>query len=279
MIARLAGLRRWGIVVPVQTRHCVIQISDVHIEAAGPKWSGIDQLANLERTLALIEASAVRPEALILTGDLVNSGDAPSYRLLRERVQPFAELLGARVVYLPGNHDERAVFRQCLLDAQPSGDPIDQVAWLGGLRIVALDTTVPGEEHGALSDQQLSWLESELAAPAPDGTIVALHHPPVSSPIASMAAIALEAPQRLHRVVDGTDVTLIIAGHNHHASCGMLGSVPVWVGPASAYQADVMSEAEFRRLAGCAFTRIDVADGRALATVVPVALASPATGG
>jgi Icc protein len=257
----------------VQTRHCVLQISDVHIAAGGERWSGIDQLGNLERLLALVQASALAPEAVFLTGDLADTGDASSYRVLKERVQPFAEKLGASVVWLPGNHDDRRAFRQHLLGEEPADHPIDQVVWLGGLRIVALDTTVPGEDHGELSDQQLAWLSGELAAPAPDGTIVALHHPPVGSPIVSMDAIALAAPERLGRVVEGTDVSLIIAGHNHHASAGMLGPVPVWVGPACAYQADVLSESQFRRLVGCAFTRIDVVDGRPLATLVPVALA------
>jgi 3',5'-cyclic AMP phosphodiesterase CpdA len=185
-----------------------------------------------------------------------------------------AEQIGARVVWLPGNHDDRRAIRLHLLGEEPSDGPIDQVIWLDGLRVMALDTTVPGMDHGALSERQLAWLEQELATPAPDGTIVALHHPPVSSPIRSMAEIALAAPERLGEVVGGTDVSLIIAGHNHHASAGMLGSVPVWVGPASAYQSDAMSEGEFRRLAGCAFTRIDVIGGRPLTTVVPVALAS-----
>jgi Icc protein len=255
-----------------QRRHCLLQISDVHISAGGQRWPRIDQLANLERLLALVQVSGLRPEALVLTGDLADDGDGSSYRMLKERLQPFADDVGAKIVWLPGNHDDRRAFRRHLLEVAPAEGPIDQVAWLGGLRIVALDTTVPGEEHGELSDDQLAWLAGELAAPAPEGTIVALHHPPVASPIVSMAAIALAEPERLGRVVEGTDVSLIVAGHNHHASAGMLGSVPVWAAPASAYQSDVLSDAKFRRLAGCAFTRIDVVDGHPLASLVPVAL-------
>jgi hypothetical protein len=44
-----------------------------------------------------------------------------------------------------------------------------------------LDTSVPGYHHGEISGRQLDWLADELATPAPDGTILALHHPPIPS--------------------------------------------------------------------------------------------------
>jgi Icc protein len=135
-----------------------------------------------------------------------------------------------------------------------------------------MDSTVPGDDGGALSHAQLEWLSDELATPAPDGTLLALHHPPIGSPIEPMARLALADPESLQAVVHRRDVRLVVSGHYHHASSGMLGEVPVWISPALSYRSDTLSEAKFVGVSGSAFTRIDLIDGRPLVTVVPVPL-------
>jgi 3',5'-cyclic AMP phosphodiesterase CpdA len=150
--------------------------------------------------------------------------------------------------------------------------PIDQVLWFGELRVVALDTVIPGADGGALSEEQLDWLRQELATPAGDGTVLALHHPPIPSPIRPMAALALAQPDRLASAIEATDVCLVVSGHNHHASAGALGRIPVWVSPALAYRSDALVEGAYVGLPGSAFTRIDIVDRRPVVTVIPVPL-------
>src|SRR3546814_12565775 len=83
-----------------------------------------------------------------------------------------------RSVWGMGNHDDRASFREHLLpaeEAESPSSPVDRVDELDGLRIVTLDTSVPGFHHGEISDAQLDWLAGVLSTPAPLGTILALH--------------------------------------------------------------------------------------------------------
>jgi 3',5'-cyclic-AMP phosphodiesterase len=257
----------------VDTR-LLIQLSDVHLVPNGTLRPGVDPLENLDRALARLSSASSRPDAVVLTGDLADKGDAVSYRLLRERMDRLAVELATTIVFVPGNHDDRANFRRELLGQGDEGDhelTIDQVHWLGGLRLVTLDTVIPGVDDGCLRAEQLRWLSEELAIAAPEGTVVALHHPPITSPIRPMAAIALARPEGLEEVIAGSDVCLVLAGHNHHASGGLLGRVPVWVGPALAYSSDPLSEDTFVGLRGSAFTRVDLSAGRPLVTVVPVA--------
>jgi len=257
------------------SRHLLFQLSDLHLVAAGWLRPGVDPLENLDRAIELIVTSPSRPDGVLLTGDLADTGDATAYGLLLERVERLSAATGAGAVFIPGNHDERATFGRRLLGReQPDGSdtPIDQVHWFGELRVISLDTVIPGVDDGRLRDEQLSFLRDELATPAPDGTVLALHHPPVSSPIRSLAGMALAHPEGLADVISGTDVCLVVAGHNHHASAGMLGQVPVWVGPALSYRCDVLVEDEYVGLPGSAFTRIDVIDHEPLVTVVPVPL-------
>jgi 3',5'-cyclic AMP phosphodiesterase CpdA len=250
--------------------YLLAQLSDIHLTATGTLPPGVRPRDNLVRALEVLRSSGIRPDVLLLTGDLTNSGDGACYDDLRSLVADAAARAGATVIYLPGNHDDRAAFRRHLLDAD--GDaPVNQTHLRDGLRIIALDSVVPGRDHGLLDEEALDYLRAELATPAPDGTIVALHHPPIASPIKPMADIALRNPARLRDVIEGSDVRLIVAGHSHHPALGVLGAVPVWVSPATAYRLDTTSTGEYRGYPDSAFSRIDLTPDGPVATVVQVA--------
>jgi 3',5'-cyclic AMP phosphodiesterase CpdA len=257
--------------------HLLVQISDIHLTAGGLLPPGVRPRDNLLSGLRLLADAGIRPEAFVLTGDLADAGDGACYDDLAEIFAEATRDSGASVVYLPGNHDDRGTFRRHLpagtgdLAGDGTGDgPLNQTHWRDGLRIIALDSTVPGESHGELDDQTLRYLRSELETPAADGTVVLLHHPPVTSPIQPMAQIALRHPERLREAIAGSDVRIILCGHNHHAALGTLGTVPVWVCPATAYSADVTSMEDFRGVPGAAFSRIDLTDDGPMVTVMPV---------
>lgn len=254
--------------------HLLLQLSDIHLVPGEHLRRLVDPLANLDRAIELIACSRCRPEAILCTGDLADTGDPEAYQLLRERIGRLTAATGAIAVFVPGNHDARAAFKQHLLEESPEAvsadDPIDQVHLFGGLRVISMDTTVAGNDAGALSVDQLEWLRGQLAIPAPDGTVLAVHHPPIASPIQPMARLALAEPEALQAVIEGSDVCLVVAGHNHHASAGMLGRMPVWVSPALSYRSDALDSAQYSPLTGSAFTRIDVIESRPLVTVVPV---------
>jgi len=254
-------------------RHLLLQFSDIHLVPAAQLRRLFDPVANLDRAIELIIAAQILPEAILLTGDLADTGDPLAYQILRERIDRLTTAIGATAVFLPGNHDNRNAFREHLAlparDGSPE-EPIDQIHFFGGLRVISMDTTIPGDDAGALSRTQLDWLRNELATPAPDGTVLALHHPPIGSPIEPMARIALADPARLETVVEGSDISLVVSGHNHHASSGMLGRVPVWVSPALSYRSDALIDAQYVAHSGSAFTRIDMIDGRPLVTMIPV---------
>jgi Icc protein len=251
--------------------YLLVQISDVHLTTSGTLPPGVRPRDNLVRALQVLESSDMRPDVLLLTGDLANSGDPQCYDDLRAIVAGSGKAAGATVIYLPGNHDERAAFRRHLLDGD--GDaPVNQTRRHDGLRVIALDSVVPGQDHGVLAEEALGYLRAELATPAPDGTILALHHPPIPSPIKPMAGIALREPGRLREVIEGSDIRLIVAGHSHHEALGVLGTTPVWVSPATAYRLDTTSTETYRGYPGSAFSRIDLTPDGPVVTVVPVDL-------
>jgi len=251
----------------------ILHLSDTHL-LGGDRLLGerYDTARHLRRTLEAAEATGVRPDAVVFTGDLTDLGEPEAYRALRAEVEPWAARLGAPVIWVAGNHDERPALRAQLLDAEASEEPVTGVWDLGGLRVVALDSTVPGWHHGDLDAAQLDWLRGVLAEPAPLGTILALHHPPLPTHIPFFDILELRDQRGLAEVVRGSDVRAILAGHLHYSTSGTFAGVPVSVAAASCYTMDLARPAdEVNGMdAGRSFHLVHVWDDTVTHAVVPV---------
>ncbi len=208
---------------------------------------------------------------MLFTGDLVEHGAPEEYQRLRGLLEPAMARLGAPAVYAAGNHDDRANLRRHLLDEHPTAAPLDAVLRLGDLRIIVLDSTVPGFGYGELAPAQLAWLRSELAEPAPDGTVLALHHPPLPSPAPLASAIELQHREKLAAVISGTDVRVVLAGHTHVVSAGVLAGVPVWTGGAIATTLDSLAPGSaLRGVSSPSVSRVDLFADSVVMTSVPI---------
>ncbi|QEE62149.1 phosphodiesterase [Salinibacterium sp. dk2585] len=257
--------------------HFVLHLSDTHLLAGGKRlYDRVDSEARLAELFARLEASGARPEAIVLTGDLADHGEPEAYAKLRAIVEPAAERLGAQVVWVMGNHDDRGAFREQLLDQHPSTRPVDRVHDINGLRIITLDSTVPGHHHGEVSDEQLDWLAEELASPAPHGTILAMHHPPVPSVQDLAVLVELRDRGPLAEVVRGSDIRSIIAGHLHYSTTATFAGIPVSVASATCYTQDLAGEfgSTMPRDGAQSYNLIHVYDDTVMHTVVPVAASS-----
>jgi len=262
-------------------RFTVAHLSDVHLLAHGVRQYGvvepedglrlaIDRLRRLQRT----------PDALVFTGDLADKAEPEAYARLRELVEPVAAEIGAQVVWVMGNHDERAPFARGLFDTDDDG-PQDRVHDVGGLRIVALDTSVAEYHHGELDADQLAWLREVLSTPAEHGTVLAMHHPPIPVPMLEIAAvIELHDQGALAEALEGSDVRCILGGHFHYSSYSTFAGIPVSVASAGCYTTDPAPLDRF--ISGVnghqSFTMAHVYDDRVVHTVVPLADAPEVSG-
>jgi len=220
--------------------HFLLHLSDTHLLGGGSRLYGtVDAESHLRELLAELEGSRGRPEAIIFTGDLADKGEPDAYERLRSMVEPVAARLGAQVIWVMGNHDDRGAFRRELFAEQPSTRPVDRVYDVNGLRIITLDSTVPGHHHGEVTGAQLDWLAEELSTRAPHGTILAMHHPPLPSVLDLAVAVELRDQSGLAEVLFGSDVRSIIAGHLHYSSTGTFAGIPVSVASATCYTQDL----------------------------------------
>ena len=253
--------------------HFLLHLSDTHLLGGG---KGLYGVVNAERHLAhlleQLEASEGRPEAIVFTGDLADKGEPDAYDRLRTMVEPVAARLGAQVIWVMGNHDDRAAFREGLFAEQPHTRPVDKVYDVNGLRIITLDSSVPGHHHGEVTGSQLDWLAEELSTPAAHGTILAMHHPPLPSVLDLAVAVELRDQAGLAEVLFGSDVRSIIAGHLHYSSTGTFAGIPVSVASATCYTQDlsVPVGGTRGRDGARAFNLVHVYDSTVVHSVVPI---------
>jgi 3',5'-cyclic AMP phosphodiesterase CpdA len=227
--------------------HTIAHISDTHLLAGGKLQYGVvDTVQHLQMALDRLRRIDPVPQAIVLTGDLADRGEPEAYAQLRSMIEPAAAAMGAQVVWCMGNHDDRTAYARSLFAADPTADVMDRVYEVDGLRIVALDTSVPNYHHGEITDEQHDWLASVLAEPAPLGTILAMHHPPIAIPMLPAAAIIeLDGQDRLATALAGTDVRMILGGHFHYSSYGTFAGIPVSVASATCYISDIAPDQRF----------------------------------
>lgn len=224
--------------------HRILHLSDTHLTASGFDEEGVHALGALD--LLLHDCRRLTDiDLVVVSGDIADDASVAGCDLARDRVGRFAAERGIPHVYTTGNHDRRPEFAEALGTGHLGADGTDigvlldgldderaAVSSHDGLRLVTLDSLVPGSGHGLLSHAQLAALRELLREPAPAGTVLALHHPPVFTPTAPWTESAgLRNREELADVIAGTDVVAVLCGHFHLQLTGLLGGVPVWATP------------------------------------------------
>lgn len=254
-------------------RHVIAHLSDTHFLAGGAPLGGLaDTVAHLERAVTQLRRLAGSLTAIVVTGDVADLGEPDAYRRIRGILEPLADETGARLVWVMGNHDERVPFTEILLGERGDGAPVNRAIDLEGLRLVTLDTSVPGYHHGILEPATLAWLDEVLAEPAPCGTVLAMHHAPIATPLALMDILELRGQDELADIVRGRDVRAILGGHLHYPTQGSFAGIPVFVAGALAYTMDL--SAPPRELVGIdgghSVSLVHLFDEDVVTSVVPV---------
>ncbi|WP_353987167.1 metallophosphoesterase [Ruicaihuangia caeni] len=252
----------------------IVHLSDTHFKEGGALHHDVtDTVAALESVLGHLEPVR-RVDLVACTGDLSDDGSVDSYRRLRAMVEPWAAERCAAVAYCLGNHDQTPGFRQAMTDAglEPGEHPFYSSTVVDGMRVIVLDTHVPGAGYGAIGEEQLEWLRRELATPSERGTVLMLHHPPVPAETPLLRALELQHPEALIDVLRGSDVRVVLGGHYHAAIVDQVAGIPVVLAPAITNQSEQFSPPEFEGAvagSGAAFVRVHEHGVRVLPFTVP----------
>ena len=219
----------------------ICQLTDLHVRPVGKTANRVAETNMFtERAFRAVARFTPRPDVVVITGDLAEAGLDAEYvniaRLLRK-------WLPMPVFVIPGNHDRRGAFREQLAHLPGvTADPhyIQYAVEDYPVRLVMLDTVVPGAGHGELRPEQLEFLDRTLAAAPGKPTIVAMHHPPFVCGIAHMDRINLRNAAEFTAVIARhRQVERIICGHHHRPIVTRVAHAIASISPSVAHQVEL----------------------------------------
>lgn len=216
------------------------QISDFHVVPTDTELGQLMRTAPfLEAALAHIAGLDPAVDVILATGDLVESGGTEEYELL-------ATLLAASntpIYLIAGNHDSSETLRNVLRPRGhsyfPESGALQYCVDLGPLRLVALDTTVPGQAGGRLCDERLAWLDERLSE-SDKPTLIMQHHPPFTTGLSQMDGMGLAGAAEEEAIVrKHSHVERVLCGHLHRGIVRRFGNTIACTAPSTAHAVEL----------------------------------------
>ncbi len=196
-----------------------VQLSDVHWGYQGP--ANPDASVTLGKAVVAVNALAVQPDFVVFTGDLTHTTDDPieRRRRLREFRQIVADLKVKDVRFMPGEHDASldrgAAFMEFFGATHYTFDH-------KGVHFIALDNVSdPGAKIG---DEQLAWLEADLAKLDKAAPIVILTHRPLFDLAPKWDWATRDGAKAMQILMPYQNVT-VFYGHIHQENHQMTGHI------------------------------------------------------
>ena len=178
----------------------IVQLSDIHVGS---------QFREEVFEKVIDEVNALKPDTVVITGDLTNEGLVSEYEKCKDLV---SKLNVDKVIAISGNHDYRntgyLVFKK-YFPFQTINELSDDVV------LVTLGTSRPDRNEGEVGYRQTLWLERTMKKYEDKTTILAMHHHLIGIPdTGSERVTILDAGDVLRTILD-TKVDLVLCGHKH----------------------------------------------------------------
>ena len=229
----------------------IAQITDCHVGERGGAFDRQFQSGkHLSTAVCHIMALDPRPDIVVATGDLVHEGRCEEYEHLSSALVP----LSMPVYPIPGNHDDRDGMRAAFADHHhlPAGPFLHYAIEGYPLRLIFLDTLIPGETGGELCAERVAWLDERLNEEPDRPTFIAMHHPPFLTGMApfdrNRNGRGLIGAESFGEVIARhPQVERIVCGHIHRPISTRWRGTTVSVAPSTSHQIE-LDLGEDRRL-------------------------------
>ena len=191
----------------------IVQITDTHLyEASDGTLLKMNTHDSLQYVLNMVKAKEPQIDLILATGDIAQDASEAAYRYFIEQMDG----LSAPMRWIPGNHDVISVMNKVAGDS----DIKDKLVRVNNWAILLLNTSVVGQVHGNLDDDELVFLSDSLAALQSDGDVehilITMHHNPVQGNAGWMKDIGLHNEADFWERVKGQDkLRCILYGHVH----------------------------------------------------------------
>jgi 3',5'-cyclic AMP phosphodiesterase CpdA len=200
--------------VPQPDGFLIVQISDTHWGYQGP--ANPDPRGCFERALAEIAAWPARPDLVIHTGDVTDKTPDGGLRAARlAEAKQLLDKLGIPLRVLPGEHD--AALDRGAAYQRVFGEPRWAFAHRG-VHFIGVDNSL-----GALGDDQLRWLQTEVDRVPRDARLVVFAHRPLFALAKEWDWFTADGDRALAILGAHADTT-VFYGHIHQANIARTGT-------------------------------------------------------
>ncbi|MGR9014910.1 MAG: 3',5'-cyclic-AMP phosphodiesterase [Gammaproteobacteria bacterium] len=192
----------------------ILQLSDLHILATSEdKMLGINTEhyfhACLEQAIRRRSIAKQHFDLILLTGDLAQDPCLESYGRILAKLEAY----NTPCICLPGNHDDYGLMQQVF-----NTDSINcrKQLLLDSWQVLSLNSQIPGNPGGRLSNEELEFLESCLSGNPDRHALIAIHHHCLETKSSWMDTMIIENRHELWAIVDKyPQVKAITTGHIH----------------------------------------------------------------
>ena len=190
----------------------IAQLTDLHIGFSG-EGQFCQNSMRLREVIRELNNMVAMPDIVLLTGDLVETGEDWSYKKLKEQIK----MIECPIFLALGNHDNRAVFQRNFPEVESNEGFVQYVIEDLPIRIIVLDTLEEGLHGGGFCETRAAWLEATLASAPTRPTLIAMHHPPIETGIAWMTTPpdAVWAQRFIQTIKPYDNIVQVLAGHIH----------------------------------------------------------------
>ena len=178
----------------------IVQLSDIHVGS---------QFREEIFEKVIDEINLLKPDAVVITGDLTNEGLVEQYEKCKKMI---SQINVEKIIAISGNHDYRntgyLLFKK-YFPFKTENDLGDDVI------LITLNSTRPDRDDGEVGYKQTRWLEHTLKKYENKFKIVAMHHHLIGIPdTGSDRLTVIDAGDVLRAVLD-SNVSLVLCGHKH----------------------------------------------------------------
>lgn len=248
----------------MNTDFSFFHFSDIHLTPAGELFSGRDTYALALAALDEAQKLETQPAFIIISGDLSTDETRAEgcYLQLNALLDEIKTRFAAPIFLAMGNHDERAAFRRVALHQPESAEPYFHAQTVKGLRVIVLDSLVPGKTRGFLDAPQLDWLAGELDAC--ERALVVVHHSPIPIAVPFFAPHQLTNADALAAVIAprAGKVMGVLSGHIHYPNAGLFAGTLAVSAPGCAFGLDPAAQNGLRTVASSGFSVCHIRAGQ-----------------
>jgi 3',5'-cyclic-AMP phosphodiesterase len=212
-------------------------ITDPHVRPRGRLAYGVvDTEAALARAVDAVRALVPQPDCVVVTGDLTDCGLPEEYEIVGDCLARLA----MPVFVIPGNHDRRENLAAALRRSHaylPAAGFQHYVVEDFLVRLIALDTVIPGEGGGLICAEREGWLADRLAEGDGRPTLLLMHHPPFLTGVTGMdELICRTSPEFAALIRRHPEIERILCGHYHRPIQVRWAGTVGFVAPSTAHQ-------------------------------------------